>query len=73
MIFVTNSYGTVYVLDSSHLVRNHESQFKTQQDLRDGSLFMGMTRSGKNQMGLEDFSFRGDELYVFFLNKEIEL
>ena len=23
-------------------------QFKTQRDLRDGSLFMGMTRSGKN-------------------------
>ena len=73
MIFVTNSYGTVYVLDSSHLVRNHESQFKTQQDLKDGSLFMGMTRSGKNRMGLEDFSFHGDELYVFFLNKEIGL
>ena len=73
MIFVTNSYGTVYVLDSSYLVRNHESQFKTQQDLGDGSLFMGMTRSGKNQTGLEDFSFRADKLYVFFLNKEIEL
>ena len=41
--------------------------------LRDGSLFMGMTGSGKNRTDLEDFSFRGDELCVFFLNKEIRL
>ena len=37
--------------------------------LRDGSLFMGMTGSGKNWMGFENFSCRGDGLCVFFLEQ----
>ena len=41
--------------------------------VRDGSLFMGMTGSGKNRTGFENFSFRGDGLCVFFLNKETGL
>ena len=41
--------------------------------LRDGSLFMGMTESGKNRTGFENFSCRGDGLCVFFLNKETGL
>ena len=38
--------------------------------IRDGSLFMGVTGSGKNRTGFENFSCRGDGLCVFFLNKE---
>ena len=41
--------------------------------VRDGSLFMGMTGSGKNRTGFENFSCRGDGLCVFFLNKETGL
>ena len=41
--------------------------------IRDGSLFMGMTGSGKNRTGFENFSCRGDGLCVFFLNKETGL
>ena len=41
--------------------------------LRDGSLFMGMTGSGKNRTGFENFSCHGDGLSVFFLNKETGL
>ena len=41
--------------------------------LRDRSLFMGMTGSGKNRTGFENFSCRGDGLCVFFLNKETGL
>ena len=40
---------------------------------RDRSLFMGMTGSGKNRTGFENFSGRGDGLCVFFLNKETGL
>ena len=40
---------------------------------RDGSLFMGITGSGKNRTGFENFSCRGDGLCVFFLNKETGL
>ena len=41
--------------------------------LRDGSLFMGMTGSGKKRTGFEHFSCRGDGLCVFFLKKETGL
>ena len=41
--------------------------------VRDGSLFMGMTESGKNRTGFENFSCRGDGHCVFFLNKETGL
>ena len=41
--------------------------------VRDGSLFMGMTGSGKNRTGFENFSCRGDGHCVFFLNKETGL
>ena len=41
--------------------------------VRDGSLFMGMTGSGKNRTGFENFSCCGDGLCVFFLNKETGL
>ena len=41
--------------------------------VRDGSLFMGMTGSGKNRTGFENFSCHGDGLCVFFLNKETGL
>ena len=41
-----------------------------EQAIRDGSLFMGMTGSGKNRTGFENFFCRGDRLCVFFLNKE---
>ena len=41
--------------------------------VRDGSLFMGMTGSGKNRTSFENFSCRGDGLCVFFLNKETGL
>ena len=41
--------------------------------VRDGSLFMGMTGSGKNRTGFENFSCRGDGQCVFFLNKETGL
>ena len=41
--------------------------------VRDGSLVMGMTGSGKNRTGFENFCCRGDGLCVFFLNKETGL
>ena len=36
---------------------------------RDGSLFMGMTGSGINRTGFENFSCRGDGALCFFLEQ----
>ena len=66
--FATNSYSTAHVLGL--ILWKIMSPSSKHNEIYD---FMGMTGSGKNRTNLEDFSFHGDELCVFFLNKEIRL
>ena len=47
----------------------YHRKYHYEKKVRDGSLFMGMTGSGKNRTGFENFSCRGDGHCVFFLEQ----